>query len=660
MYDADESNTTNFNFSVSAMLTPAAGYYLGGLDPSRPGVGPGLNFDGDIAEAIWYQGYLNEADRLAVTAYLKQKYYLNRSTNSVSYQWQFNGTNIAGATNSVLSLSDLQSTNAGTYTVITTDGIGTTTSSNAVLGIGLGPTLNAEPQNQFAGVGTSVTFSAAAMGTPPLNYQWEFDGAAIGNATNSSLTLAGIRGSNGGTYAVVISNLHNSLISSNAVLTVLTSAVQVVSAAANGSTTALLPVQLLSAGNENSIYFSLDYSNSLLTYTGATLGSNATGAFLVPNTSQTNSGRLGLELELPGSAIFSIGTQQLVVISFSVAALSNAVVTPLVFGSQPAALEVLNAQFSLLPATYSNGTLSLSATAVEGDVFPRPNGDDSVLLSDWFQEGRFVAGLDTISNASEFERSDCAPRATSGDGLITVADWVQVGRYAAGFDPPTFVSERTATGTLSNVPSATRILSLSPVTQGQLTNTVNLQLAAQGTENALSCSVSYNPASLGFLGASLGAGVAGALLDVNTNQLASGELGLALALLPGAALAAGSQSMVELSFLSIGYSNTVALTLGDVPVPRQVADTNAATLPVSFQNCLLAVAGLSWPLLSVSQSGANILLTWPGSAMGFKVQKAFSLSQNWINVVGTPATNGGNLVLTFPISTNAEFFRLQY
>jgi hypothetical protein len=580
-------------------------------------------------------------------------------TPPLAYQWSFNSARILGATNAELNLTNVGSGVAGTYAVSVTNALGSTNSSNAVLSIGLAPTLSVQPQNQSAGLGESVTFSAVSGGTGPLDYQWDFDGAEISNATNSSLTLSGIQSTNSGTYSVVVSSLFGSITSSNAVLTVLTSALQVVSSAANGSATALVPVQLLSAGNENSLYFSLDYNNSLLTYTGAVLGSNATGAILIENTSQTASGRVGLELELPGSATFAIGMQQVAVLNFSVGLLTNEVVTPINFGSQPTAEDVFNAQFTALPATYSNASLTIAATALGGDVFPRTNGNGVVLLNDWIQEGRFVAGLDTVSNTSEFQRADCAPRATSGDGLITVADWVQVGRYAAGFDPPTYVSNRTATGTISNTPSASRILSLAPVAQGRLTNTVNLQLAAQGSENALSCSVAFDPTSLGFLGATLGAGAAGAQLDVNTNQLAAGELGLALALSPGSAIPSGLQSIVQLSFLAIGYSNTVALTLGDVPVPRQVADTNASVLPVNFQNGSLAVAGLAWPLLSVSLSARNVVLSWPAAAAGFTVQKTFSLSQNWTNVVGTPATLGSSLVVTSSISTNAEFFRLK-
>jgi hypothetical protein len=623
------------------------------------GTGAPRIFGGHIGELIIYQGTLSEADRLSVLNYLKQKYYQVNGP-SITFQWLLDGTNITGATNASLSLTNVQATNAGTYTVVATDAAGSVTSSNAVLTVVYPPTFNVQPLSQSNGIGGTVTFSAVAAGTAPLNFQWMFDSARINNATNSSLTLTGIEGTNGGTYNLVVTNLYGSITSSNAVLTVVTSAVEVVSSVANGSTTALVPVQLVSGGNENSLNFSLNYSNAVLTYTGVSLGSNATGAFLVANTSQTGNGHVGLELELPANTTFSLGTQQVAVVSFAVAALANAVVTPVTFGSQPTAEAVFNSQFAALPATFSDGSLSISATALEGDVAPRPNGDGVVLLNDWYQEGRFVAGLDTYSNTSEFQRADCAPRASSGDGLVTVADWVQVGRYAAGFDSPTYVSNRTATGTISNTPSASRILSLAPLAQGQLTNTVTLQLAAQGTENALSCSLAFDATSLAFLGATLGAGAGGAMLEVNTNQVSSGNLGLAVALLPGSALAYGTQPIVQLSFLSIGYSNTLNLSFGDVPVPRQVADTNAAVLPVSFQNGLLAVAGSSWPLLSVSRSGTNALLSWPASASGFAVQSTVSLGQNWTNVAASLATNSGMISTSVPISATQAYYRLHH
>ena len=71
---------------------------------------------------------------------------------------------------------------------------------------------------------------------------------------------------------------------------------------------------------------------------------------------------------------------------------------------------------------------------LEADVAPRPEGDGELLVNDWVQVGRFVAGLDTPEPGSEFQRADCAPIVTSGDGELLVNDWVQAGRYVAGLD----------------------------------------------------------------------------------------------------------------------------------------------------------------------------------------------------------------------------------
>ena len=54
-------------------------------------------------------------------------------TLPLAYQWQFDGTNIAGAGNSSLSLTNVQLTNAGSYTVVVTNVVGAVTSQVAVL-----------------------------------------------------------------------------------------------------------------------------------------------------------------------------------------------------------------------------------------------------------------------------------------------------------------------------------------------------------------------------------------------------------------------------------------------------------------------------------------------------------------------------------------------
>jgi hypothetical protein len=69
-------------------------------------------------------------------------------------------------------------------------------------------------------VGGTATFSVTASGTPPLSYQWRFNGTNISGATNTILTLANVQLNQAGNYAVLVTNLYGSALSSNAVLTV--------------------------------------------------------------------------------------------------------------------------------------------------------------------------------------------------------------------------------------------------------------------------------------------------------------------------------------------------------------------------------------------------------------------------------------------------------
>jgi len=219
IFDITMASTTNVTVSVTAGVTPGAGYYLGGLNPSLPGVGESrnLNFNGDIAEIIVYKGALSGSDGLAVVNYLEQKFYQFNGT-SLNFQWLFNGTNLAGATNSSLTFTNVQSAQAGTYSVVVSNAYGSVTSSNAVLEVNLIPIILAQPANQTAFFNQTITFNVQAEGPVPLQYQWTFAGTNITGATNSALVLSNVVASDAGTYAVVLGMEPNVTVSSNAVL----------------------------------------------------------------------------------------------------------------------------------------------------------------------------------------------------------------------------------------------------------------------------------------------------------------------------------------------------------------------------------------------------------------------------------------------------------
>jgi hypothetical protein len=82
----------------------------------------------------------------------------------------------------------------------------------------LPPSITGAPANQTAISTSNVLFSVTATGAAPLTYQWSFDTSAISGATNTSLSLTGIRVTNAGSYTVVISNSVGSVTSSPAAI----------------------------------------------------------------------------------------------------------------------------------------------------------------------------------------------------------------------------------------------------------------------------------------------------------------------------------------------------------------------------------------------------------------------------------------------------------
>lgn len=80
-----------------------------------------------------------------------------QGTEPLSYQWAFNGTNILDATNQDLTLTNVQTSNFGSYTVIITNVFGSVTSSPpALLGLAHVPVANADTIYRFIEGGVRV------------------------------------------------------------------------------------------------------------------------------------------------------------------------------------------------------------------------------------------------------------------------------------------------------------------------------------------------------------------------------------------------------------------------------------------------------------------------------------------------------------------------
>ncbi len=131
-------------------------------------------------------------------------------TAPLAYQWRLNSANIAGATS-----ASLTATQAGDYSVLVSNAAGSVTSSVATLTVLVPPTIITQPQSQSVLAGNSATFTVAATGTAPLNYQWRWNGANISGATSASLVTT-----QAGNYSVVVSNGAGVATSATATLTI--------------------------------------------------------------------------------------------------------------------------------------------------------------------------------------------------------------------------------------------------------------------------------------------------------------------------------------------------------------------------------------------------------------------------------------------------------
>jgi uncharacterized delta-60 repeat protein len=152
----------------------------------------------------------------------------------LAYQWRFNGSDLGGATNNPLVLSSVQSTNEGAYSVVVSNQAGRVASAAATLTLVYPPAIITEPAGQTLPIGGEVTFRVGAAGTPPLSYQWQFNGTNIAAATNDSLALFDVQPANAGNYSVRVTNSVGAVTSQVAVLTVLPPVVEAWSARYNG------------------------------------------------------------------------------------------------------------------------------------------------------------------------------------------------------------------------------------------------------------------------------------------------------------------------------------------------------------------------------------------------------------------------------------------
>jgi hypothetical protein len=141
----------------------------------------------------------------------------------LGYQWQRDGADIVGATGATYTTPPTSMADSGaTFRVVVANSAGTVTSNGAALTVmsaATAPSITQQPASTNVAVGQTATFAVVAIGTTPLAYQWQRDGADIAGATMAGYTTPAAQlADNGALFRVVVTNAFGSATSANAAL----------------------------------------------------------------------------------------------------------------------------------------------------------------------------------------------------------------------------------------------------------------------------------------------------------------------------------------------------------------------------------------------------------------------------------------------------------
>lgn len=126
------------------------------------------------------------------------------SGGDLEYQWFQNALPLPGATNAAFMTPAAQPTNAGAYTVVVSNSVGSVMSLPAAVQVTEPPTIVTAPKDQTVYEGEPWGLSVQATGTGPFTYRWVFDGKSILGATNATWSFPSADKTQAGSYSVTV------------------------------------------------------------------------------------------------------------------------------------------------------------------------------------------------------------------------------------------------------------------------------------------------------------------------------------------------------------------------------------------------------------------------------------------------------------------------
>lgn len=134
----------------------------------------------------------------------------------ISYEWMKEGSGIQATNSSTYSISNIVSSDLGSYSVKIINPAGSITSSSASLTFHQAPTITSQPQNLNIPVSGIGSINVGVMGDTPFSFQWYKNEQTIVGATGDAYVIQSASINDSGNYFVTINNIAGN-VSSNIV-----------------------------------------------------------------------------------------------------------------------------------------------------------------------------------------------------------------------------------------------------------------------------------------------------------------------------------------------------------------------------------------------------------------------------------------------------------
>lgn len=127
-------------------------------------------------------------------------------TEPMSFQWQLDGYDILGATDTFITIYGITPPDAGNYKCIVTNAVGSVASGNGKLLVHMPPSFVLQPASSSNCEYESVNFNSSASTTTPMTFQWQFNSSDIAGATTSSYSILSVMVPDSGSYICIATN----------------------------------------------------------------------------------------------------------------------------------------------------------------------------------------------------------------------------------------------------------------------------------------------------------------------------------------------------------------------------------------------------------------------------------------------------------------------